>query len=229
MTKVNVMLALVITAITAIIIIPAIADNIDSIEEQNGGGAIVIGKNKLDITTLVAGSLSDADGSFTAGGANLTITGSQLTIETTDVAGFKGAVSDFIEIDGSTDYTLHGVIVSGGSANNPYAPKTFLFYDENQNFISHGITNLNIGGGETSRVVTSPATAKYLRVAFLNASQTTTVVDELQVEQNNGFTTYEPYTETELASATTVTRVMRLLPLIAVTVIVVYFVKESKH
>ena len=84
------------------------------------------------------------------------------------------AASDFIEIEGNTEYCMTS---SGQTA----------FYDDNKNYISGLDTNLTIGS------FVSPTNAKYMKVSIRD-----NLIDDFQVNKGSTLLKYEPYEKVNL-------------------------------
>ena len=84
------------------------------------------------------------------------------------------SVSEYIKIKPSTAYTLQHLL--GNAA-------ALCFYDANKGYISGSIY-----GGETTKTITSPATAAYIRFSAPVAN-----ADTIQLEEGSSATAYEPF------------------------------------
>lgn len=119
-------------------------------------------ENLFDISKTTFGSLGNSSGNYNSTGATGSIVDNTISMTTT--ATYKGAVSDYIEVEQNSDYTLN------------YLKNTTLtmfniayYYDENKTFLGYSSGN----GATLPRVFITPNNAKYIRFVI----ETTTAGD----------------------------------------------------
>lgn len=145
-----------------------------------------IGKNKVDITKFIAGKLNSVDGSYEGtSGASISIKDKELTIDTTLT--FKGAVSDYIKVEGEETYSAKAVS-AGATSFNPYI-SGFYCYDENKNWIEF-ISNSDL---EMTEAV--PSNCRYIRISILKGTVGTSIVTDIMVRLSTSNDIYKDFIE----------------------------------
>ena len=134
------------------------------------------GKNLLNTSTCVGGSLNGDGIHINSGYSNFSINSNEITVTTT--VSYRGFVSDYIECKPNTRYKLsYKTEQTGLSFENYYS-----FYDENKDNGTRNQTGLSTAG------------AKYMRVSGTLSTATTADFYNIQLEEGTTATDYEPYT-----------------------------------
>ena len=131
-------------------------------------------ENLFNTSLVVKGHIDNAGAYSDSGTSSITINGTEVEVTTT--TGFRGFVSDYIEIKPNTNYKMsYNKLTSGATYFNYYN-----WYDENKTFINRSGT-------------TSPSNCKYVRM-FVGIYETMTFkVSNCQLEEGSKASSYTPY------------------------------------
>ena len=152
-----------------------------TIHTISGDNEVKVENKNLSITSTYVRGLIDGSGKYSTNGTtDININNNTITVTTT--VGYRGAVSDWIEVKSNTAYILS---YNGDTPNANY----YLYlnwYDKDKAFIQRD-------GGDAYR--TSPANAKYVRIFIMSNLIGTFSISNIQLEQNSTATSYEPHEE----------------------------------
>lgn len=142
------------------------------------------GKNLFNIQTMVKGRLDNGVIGYDSNTTDLTLNSDSFSFTTNTT--WRGACSDFIEVNPNTTYTF-----SSATARSSEWLVLSVLYDDNKDFIQNG-SNINVSTNGIK--FTTTATTKYIRLSIQKYTAGTLVIEKPQFEIGSTYSDYEPYT-----------------------------------
>ena len=154
-----------------------------NIEVVTGDNVIKhVGKNLLNIYTIVKGRLDNGVIGYVSDTSELTKNENNFSFTTT--TGYRGVTSDYIKINNENIF-----VFSSTTSNNNYNISVAC-YDQNKNYLRQATINALTNNSRSIEILDD---TKYIRIYFYLSNAGSITIDKPQLEEGSTATSYEPY------------------------------------